>query len=43
MGRKDSREHVAIYLTAFNAWVAGDKIRVLPYHPTDSVPQVAKA
>lgn len=41
--RKDSREHVAIYLAAFNAWVAGDKVRVLRYHPTESVPTVAKA
>jgi hypothetical protein len=40
--RKDSREHVAIYLTAFNAWSDGERVRTLRYHPTDAVPQIAK-
>ena len=41
--RRDSREHVGLYLTAFNAWATGQPIRQLRFTPRDTVPAIAKA
>lgn len=40
--RRDTREHVALYLQAFNAWATGDPISRLRYDPRQPVPAVAK-
>jgi hypothetical protein len=41
--RRDTREHVGLYLTAFNAWATGQPIRQLRFTPSDTVPAIAKA
>jgi hypothetical protein len=40
--RRDTREHVALYLKAFNAWAAGETISQLRYTARESVPTAAK-
>jgi hypothetical protein len=40
--RRDTREHVALYLKAFNAWAAGEKITTLRFANREAVPAVAK-
>lgn len=40
--RRDTREHVALYLQAFNAWATNEPITRLRYNPRESVPPVAK-
>jgi len=39
--RRDTREHVGLYLVAFNAWAAGEPAR-LRFGARDAVPDVAK-
>ncbi len=41
--RRDSREHLGLYLTAFNAWATGQPISQLRFTPRDTVPAVAKS
>ena len=40
--RRDTREHVGLYLTGFNAWAAGEKVSRLRYAPRDPMPAIAK-
>jgi hypothetical protein len=40
--RRDTREHVGLYLTAFNAWVTGAPITQLRFTPRDTVPPIAQ-
>jgi hypothetical protein len=40
--RRDTREHVALYLKAFNAWAAGETITQLRFTAREPVPIVAK-
>ena len=41
--RRDTREHVGLYLTAFNAWATGQPITQLRFTPRDRGPTIAKA
>ena len=41
--RRDTREHVGLYLTAFNAWATGQPISQLRFSSRDTVPTIAKA
>ena len=40
--RRDTREHVGLYLTAFNAWATGAPITQLRFTPRDTVPPIAQ-
>ena len=40
--RRDTREHVTLYLTAFNAWAAGHTLTRLRYTARDPVPAAAR-
>jgi hypothetical protein len=40
--RRDTREHVILYLTAFNAWASGHPLTRLRYTPRDPVPAAAR-
>jgi hypothetical protein len=40
--RRDTREHVTLYLTAFNAWASGQTLTRLRYTPRDPVPAPAR-
>jgi hypothetical protein len=40
--RRDNREHVALYLKAFNAWATGEKITQLRFAAREAVPAIAK-
>jgi hypothetical protein len=40
--RRDTREHVTFYLTAFNAWATGHPLTRLRYTPRDPVPSPAR-
>ena len=40
--RRDTREHVGLYLTAFNAWATGQPISQLRFTPRDTVPTIAQ-
>jgi hypothetical protein len=40
--RRDTREHVALYVKAFNAWAAGETITQLRFTAREPVPAVAK-
>ena len=40
--RRDTREHVTLYLTAFNAWATGHTLTRLRYTPRDPVPAAAR-
>jgi hypothetical protein len=40
--RRDTREHVALYLKAFNAWATGEKITQLRFTAREAVPAIAK-
>jgi hypothetical protein len=40
--RRDTREHVGLYLKAFNAWAAGDPVNHLRFTARESVPAIAK-
>lgn len=41
--RRDTREQVALYLTAFNAWAADEPVSRLRYSSRDPMPDIAKA
>jgi hypothetical protein len=40
--RRDTREHVALYVKAFNAWAAGEPITQLRFTAREPVPVIAK-
>ena len=40
--RRDTREHVGLYLTSFNAWATGQPIVQLRFIPRDTVPPRAQ-
>jgi hypothetical protein len=40
--RRDTREHVALYLKAFNAWAAGEPLSHLRFSARESVPAIAR-
>lgn len=40
--RRDTREHVGLYLTAFNAWAVGEQLSRLRFGARDTVPDIAK-
>lgn len=40
--RRDPRQHLSLYLSAFNAWAAGETPTRLRYDPRGSLPSVAK-
>ena len=40
--RRDTREHVALYLKAFNAWASGDTLTSLRFAAREPVPTITK-
>jgi hypothetical protein len=40
--RRDTREHVALYLKAFNAWATSDTLTQLRFTAREPVPAIAK-
>jgi hypothetical protein len=40
--RRDTREHVALYLKAYNAWITGEPLSQLRFNPRDRMPDIAK-
>jgi len=40
--RRDTREHVALYLKAFNAWATGETVTQLRFAAREPVPAIAK-
>jgi hypothetical protein len=40
--RRENRDHVTLYIKAFNAWAVGEPLASLRYTPRDVVPHVAK-
>lgn len=40
--RRDTREHVALYLKAFNAWAGGEPLSTLRFTVREPVPAVSK-
>jgi hypothetical protein len=43
MRRRDTREHVALYLKAFNAWHTGETLPHLRFSSREAMPRIAKA
>lgn len=41
--RRDTREHVALYLKAYNAWTTGDTLTQLRFTPREPMPAIVKA
>jgi hypothetical protein len=39
--RREAREHVALYFTAFNAWRAGEQITILRFSAREPMPRIA--
>jgi hypothetical protein len=39
MRRRETREHVALYVLAYNAWRAGDKVTSLRFNPREPMPR----
>jgi hypothetical protein len=39
--RRDTREHLALYLKAFNAWHTGEPLPQLRFTPRESMPRIA--
>jgi hypothetical protein len=39
--RRETREHVTLYLKAFNAWITGSQLTQLRYTPREPVPPIA--
>ena len=39
--RRDTREHLALYLRAFNAWHTGEPLPQLRFTSRESVPRIA--
>lgn len=42
MRRRDTREHVALYIKAFNAWATGDDLPHLRFSSRETMPAIAK-
>ena len=42
MRRRETREHVTLYLKAFNAWATGDTLSSLRFTAREPVPTVLK-
>lgn len=42
MRRREAREHVALYILAFNAWRAGEKVTSLRVNPRDPMPRLVR-
>jgi len=42
MRRRDTREHVALYLKAFNAWATGEDVPHLRFNSREPMPPTAK-
>ncbi len=42
MRRRDTREHVALYIKAFNAWAVGEELAQLRFTTRETMPSVAK-
>jgi hypothetical protein len=40
--RRDTREHVVLYLKAFNAWASGETLTQLRYTPREPAPAITK-
>lgn len=40
--RRDTREHVGLYLTAFNAWAVGERLTRLRFASRDAMPDIAR-
>ena len=40
--RRDTREHVALYIKAFNAWAGDESITQLRFATREAVPAIAK-
>lgn len=40
--RRDTREHVALYVKAFNAWATGEQLPQLRFSSRDTMPRIAK-
>jgi hypothetical protein len=40
MRRRESREHVALYIKAFNAWRANERLTQLRFNPRESMPRI---
>ncbi|HEY9289814.1 MAG TPA: hypothetical protein VIP98_00905 [Microlunatus sp.] len=40
--RRDTREHVGLYLTAFNAWASGESVTRLRYSTREPMPKISK-
>jgi hypothetical protein len=40
--RRDTREHVGLYVKAFNAWAGGETISQLRFSAREPVPAIAK-
>jgi hypothetical protein len=40
--RRDTREHVALYVKAFNAWATGEALSQLRFAPRESMPAITK-
>jgi len=38
--RREGREHVALYILAYNAWRAGDKVSSLRFNVRDPLPRL---
>ena len=42
MRRRDTREHVALYIKAFNAWATGEELTQLRFTSRETMPPVTK-
>jgi hypothetical protein len=42
MRRRESREHVALYIKAFNAWRANERVNQLRFNPRDPMPRIER-
>jgi len=40
--RRDTREHFALYVKAFNAWATGEPLTGLRFAPREALPRVAR-
>jgi hypothetical protein len=40
--RRDTREHVALYLKAFNAWAGGEPVTSLRFAAREPIPVIGK-
>jgi hypothetical protein len=40
--RRDTREHVALYLKAFNAWATGEPVTGLRFSPREAMPSISR-